>query len=197
MISLDQTPRRMELFATASEELLICSNKDTAYVESKAKQKKLSLRTKGAELEWELQYTAEAKDDLFFSFKLVPLHGQNLMRTVSYSLELKIPLGYSKIDPPMSGQLVNKTYRCSSARRNVASFSEHKLGIVIWIRLEGGEVTGSTSSSRLYNKKELADLEIKCGELVIKAHQNVLSVHSDTLRTVFSSPRQCGGSVST
>ena len=193
----------MELFATASEELLICSNKDTAYVESKAKQKKLSLRTKGAELEWELQYTAEAvydpKDVLFFSFKLVPLHGQNLMRTVSYSLELKIPLGYSKIDPrpPLSGQLVNKTYRCSSARRNVASFSEHKLGIVIWIRLEGGEVTGSTSSSRLYNKKELADLEIKCGELVIKAHQNVLSVHSDTLRTVFSSPRQCGGSVST
>ena len=191
----------MEIFTTASEDLVLSRQPMGNNVASNVKQKKLSLRTKGAELEWELQYTAEAvydpKDVLFFSFKLVPLHGQNLMRTVSYSLELKIPLGYSKIDPPMSGQLVNKTYRCSSARRNVASFSEHKLGIVIWIRLEGGEVTGSTSSSRLYNKKELADLEIKCGELVIKAHQNVLSVHSDTLRTVFSSPRQCGGSVST
>ena len=81
-------------------------------------------------------------------------------------------------------------------RRNLETckFLGDKLGIVLKIRLEGGEVTGLTSSSRLYNSTELSDVEIKCDDRVISAHQNVLGVHSDTLRTVFSSLRQCCGS---
>ena len=185
----------MEIFTTASEDLVITRHGTGIgrYDQIKAKQKSLMLRTIGGELEWELQYTADyiiSSTGLYFSYKLVPLHGQNLMRTVSYSFKLTIPQGYNKIDPPKNAQLVNETYRCRSERHGEC-FSGNKLGMTIRIRLAGGEVTGLTSSSRLYNKKEGSDLEIKCDDLVINAHQNVLSVHSDTLRTVLSSQRQC------
>ena len=113
------------------------------------------------------------------------------MRTVSYSLDLPIPGRYYALSSSFSVPLdVNTKYHCGfKKRQDEKCFTGDKLGIAIKIQLVGGEVTGLTSSSRLYNTKELSDVEVKCGDWVISAHRNVLSVHSDTLRTVFSSPR--------
>jgi BTB/POZ domain len=48
-------------------------------------------------------------------------------------------------------------------------------------------VTGISNSNRLFNNKDDSDVEIRCGNRAIAAHKSILSHHSETLRTAFSS----------
>ena len=52
LISLDKCGHRMEIFTTASEDLVLSRQPMGNNVASNVKQKKLSLRTSGGELEW-------------------------------------------------------------------------------------------------------------------------------------------------
>jgi hypothetical protein len=55
------------------------------------------------------------------------------------------------------------------------------------IKVEGSEaLEQNTTIRRMYNNQLTSDVEVHCGDLVIKAHKNVLGLHSETLRVAFS-----------
>jgi hypothetical protein len=189
----------MEVSFTCSEKVAIKSD---------GKQRKLRLRMNGGAMEWDLWYTTELKSEalntgigIFYSgsqqfqaiqahclhstIKLVPVHGANFMRTTSYRVTLDVESGANRSHDSL---VVNKDY---SFRITPAS-REKRLGdiltIVIGIRLKGGQVTSISNSNRLFNSREHSDIELRCGDdLVIPAHKHVLSYHSETFRTAFSS----------
>ena len=164
---------------------------------------KVVLRIGDAELEWELHYSfvvyvtdnllSQRVDyhnfpnvDFHFTFKLVPLSGLNFLETNSYSLNLN--LNQEALIP---GSLsINTVYRCVLNQR--LTFSRRNFCLTV--RLAAGETHCQTVArglpghniSRLYNSDNLSDVVVRCGDMKVKAHKNILAAHSDTLRTVFS-----------
>ena len=162
---------------------------------------KVVLRIGDGELEWELHYSVVVyvTDDLLsqrddynspnvdfhFTFKLVPLSGLNFLETNSYSLNLEWQ------EASIPGSLsINTVYRCVFHRH--LSFSRYNFCLTV--RLAAGETHCQTVArglpghniSRLYNSDNLSDVVVRCGDMKVKAHKNILAAHSDTLRTVFS-----------
>ena len=164
---------------------------------------KVVLRIGDAELEWELHYSfvvyvtdnllsqrVDYKvynpiEDFHFTFKLVPLSGLNFLETNSYSLNLEWQ------EASISGSLsINTVYRCVFKQ----CLSYNRINFCLTVRLAAGETHCQTVArglpghniSRLYNSDNLSDVVVRCGDMKVKAHKNILAAHSDTLRTVFS-----------
>ena len=162
---------------------------------------KVILRIGDGELEWELHYSVVVyvTDDLLsqrddynspivdfhFTFKLVPLSGLNFLETNSYSLNLEWQ------EASIPGSLsINTVYRCVFKQ----CLSYNRINFCLTVRLAAGETHCQTVArglpghniSRLYNSDNLSDVVVRCGDMKVKAHKNILAAHSDTLRTVFS-----------
>jgi len=99
----------------------------------------------------------------------------NPLRTINYSLELS----YRPESQPKGPFYLNKRYKIFLPRN-------HKT-VGLKIKVEGSEAKEqNTTIRRMYNNQLTSDVEVHCGDLVIKAHKNVLGLHSETLRVAFS-----------
>jgi BTB/POZ domain len=165
-------------------------------IKTDSKQMNLRLRMCGGMMEWSLYFKSELikseKDpypysdlpvSLYSTFRLVPTLGRNFLSTASYNLEVTSKVGNSV---KKDGLLINQEYKCSIGREKGLG---GMLTLDIKILLKAGQVTSINSSNRLFNSREHSDIELKCGDQVIPAHKYVLSYHSATFRTVFSSTR--------
>ena len=146
---------------------------------------KIALRTYDGELEWQMQTQCSARSNSTdYDFNLIPLGGKDCMNTVSYTLQ---PVNRSvtcrTLTPGHSGGfLPNKKYELRFTPRQ-----DDELTLWIKIQLEVCHIPAN-SIRQLYNSStSLADVEIQCGGLVVKAHKSILTGQSTTLQTVFAS----------
>jgi BTB/POZ domain len=177
----------MKISVTSSETVKVSFDRD---------ERVLRLRT--GELEWKLLCTTAlnyrnrfrgglTRDDVLCldsTFKLVPLHGMNFLRTASFSLTLTIEGGRTNSRGCLA---VNKNHIFRIFPKSGEELGETLLTIGVDIILEMGEMTSVGNSNRLFNSSELSDVMLKCGDLRIPAHKHILSTHSETFRTVFNS----------
>jgi hypothetical protein len=171
---------RMELMTNVIEKLKI---------ENGGKERKLNLRTSGDELEWEFLYTTELGErrsygsyynDLHCKFRLKPLRGMNFLKTSSYSLDLSVENG--EVKTPLLNLAMNEVIKCYTRQQSDGKPLGGEMTLIIQIMLEGGEVTSVSNTNRFFKSKELSDVEIRCGDLAIPAHRNVLTAQSETFR---------------
>jgi hypothetical protein len=152
------------------------------------KPKRLSLRTSGGELEWELLYNTILKKDedncLHCTFRLRPLPEFFYMTTASYCLSLDVEGGDTANEKSL---VLNEDYVFRIVPRSFHRPLGENLTITIVILLKAGELTTVSNSNRLFNSSELSDVTLKCGDLKIPAHKSILATHSETWRTAFAS----------
>jgi hypothetical protein len=112
--------------------------------------------------------------DIDYGYYLMLTSVLNPLRTINYSLELS----YKPESQPKGPFYLNEAYKIILPRT-------HTVGLKI--KLEGSEaLEQNTTIRRMYNNQLTSDVEVHCGDLVIKAHKNVLGLHSETLRVAFS-----------
>jgi hypothetical protein len=88
-------------------------------------------------------------------------------------------LGYKPECQPKGPFYLNEEYKIILPR-------DYTVGLKI--KVEGSEaLEQNTTIRRMYNNQLTSDVEVHCGDLVIKAHKNVLGLHSETLRVAFNS----------
>jgi hypothetical protein len=98
----------------------------------------------------------------------------NPLRTISYDIEPEF-LTENQATGPFQP---NKWYTVEMNRN----------WITLTIKLEGVTTTLQQNQTlhKLYEDNATKDVEVHCGDLVIKAHKTVIGLHSDTLRVAFS-----------
>jgi hypothetical protein len=108
------------------------------------------------------------------------------MKTSSYSLSVTLEEGKS-----VNQDRVEENEECLLSiypqEQGKLQLEGKTLTVVIKIMLQMGHVTGVSNSNRLFKSRELSDVTLKCGDLLIPAHKHILGTHSETFHTVFSS----------
>jgi hypothetical protein len=175
----------MDIYISSTEQVVVQDN---------SKPRKMSLRTRGGELEWDLVYTIKLSsehvkrdlvDCLKMTFQLIPRHGADLMRMSSYSVDLTAEKGKPTSQDKCAA---GKDYTLVCVPKSGLEFSAGSVAtICVKILLQMGQLTRVSNHSRLYNSSEQSDVMLKCGDMMIPAHKIVLNYHSETFRTAFSS----------
>ncbi len=117
-----------------------------------------------------------APADSEYVFDLMLTSVLDPLRTLNYSLELS----YKPKFQPKGPFYLNEWYKFF--------LPTHHNTVGLKIKLEGSAVAleQNTTIRRMYNNQLTSDVEVHCGDLVIRAHKNVLGLHSETLRVAFS-----------
>ena len=136
-------------------------------------------------------------------------YGTNCMRTISYTLILKNTDRDEGKKDKCYDLKANKSYRCifKFGKRGEIAYNK-RLRFCLNIKLESIDLPGSAEGcitpagnitrpidtvSGLYNNADLSDVEIQCGDLMVKAHKNILVAHSETFRTAFNNTNYVEG----
>ena len=187
----------MEIFCTLVGYMNISRRKQGVfYFSINPPWKKLSLKTVGGDLEWELhnslfshedegdiyqQPRIEGKISIDLSFKLVQVSGMDFMKTIAYTLYVPFLLNEKvygrRSEDDLSPLVVGTTYRRkfrrgSEFRRRYNTELKFSLRVQLQrSELSPGRELAAHSICRLYNNDDLADVELHCGSVVMKTHK--------------------------
>ena len=139
----------------------------------------LILQMMGEQLEWDLYYQTQQANQHYYPYT----------RQCKFKLVAKInglsALSYT-VDWPalMNGKTSSGPYLLNAWNQVELPHQELRFPIKIKLGASTAPKNGQTVK-RLYNA-DSADVEVHCGDEVIRAHKFVVSIYSDTLRAAFS-----------
>jgi len=163
----------MELIITSMK--VLTSTPSTSYGE----QIRLPVKAQvmGEELVWDITYQIKKISTGFSTceygcrFRLASV--MHPLRTISYDLDSD----FKREQQPPGPLLLNEWYELI--------LDTHKISLKI--KLEVSEALEQNQTMRrMYNDQVTSDVEIHCGDLVIKAHQTILGAHSKVLQVAFN-----------